>query len=54
MRIVKAYFPSWSTERTDTKRFVTQYIELIQAETAVLHDNDGIMVDEVPEQVQPT
>ena len=49
MRIVKAYkarFPSWSTERTDTKRFVTQYIELIQAETAVLHDNDGIMVDE--------
>ena len=49
MRIVKAFkdrFPAWKTEKSDTKRFLTQYVELIQAETAVLHDGDGIMVDE--------
>ena len=49
MRIVgsfKARFPQWKTQRSDTKRFVTQYIEMVVAESAVVWDGDGIMMTE--------
>ena len=49
IRIVKAFklrFPNWKTDRADTRRFLTQYVEIIQAETSVVYDADGIMMTE--------
>ena len=42
----KARFPEWKQSKTPTKGFVTQYREMIRAETSVVHSGDGIMVDE--------
>ena len=49
MRVVKAFverFPNWKSERTDNKRFLVQYQELVVAETAVLYDATGVMMHE--------
>ena len=42
----KSRFPEWKQSKTPTKGFVTQYREMIRAETSVVHSGDGIMVDE--------
>ncbi|CAE7524520.1 unnamed protein product [Symbiodinium sp. CCMP2456] len=48
-RLVAAYklrFPQWKSERADNKRFLTQYVEMVQAETAILYEGDGVMLTE--------
>ena len=48
-RLIAAYklrFPQWKTERADNKRFLTQYVEMVQAETAILYEGDGVMLTE--------
>ena len=47
MCLINAYktkFPDCKTSKVNTKQFVTQYREVIQAESAILHDSDGIRV----------
>ena len=49
MRIVEAYktrFPNWRHEKIANARFLTQYVEMIVAESSVLHESDGVMMSE--------
>ena len=39
-------FPDCQVPRLEDLQFISQYREIIQAESAVLHDSDGTMVDE--------
>ena len=42
----KERFPDWRDGKVKTGTFITQYKEMITAESSVIHDSDGIMLDE--------
>ena len=49
MKIVSAFelrFPNWETQKTEVKRFLVQYVEMLTTESAVVYEGDGVMMSE--------